>query len=327
MDLRTHLIPLLADGRFHSGTQIGQRLGVSRAAVHNAVGALAAAGLDVQRVPGRGYRIAGGLELLDAARIGDWLDREGGQRPASLDVVVETPSTNAQLLQRGLPAPGAAAVCVAERQSAGRGRRGRSWVATPYRNVMLSVAWRFEDGPSATSGLSLAAGVAVADALEAAGLADAGLKWPNDVVWNGRKLAGVLVDVTGEAQGPTLVVVGVGLNLRLSPEDVQRIEQPCTDLHTVLGAPPERNRMAALLVRELSQMFKRFSCSGYPVYRDRWEVRNVHAGLAVTVSSAAGGDLTGNVLGTDDTGALLVLDATGRTHVLSSGEVSLRGGS
>jgi BirA family biotin operon repressor/biotin-[acetyl-CoA-carboxylase] ligase len=326
MDLRTDLIPILSDGRFHSGTELGRRLGVSRTTVHNVIDALADAGLDIHRVPGRGYRIPGGIEVLDADRIAGWLDDRGARRPASLEILDKTPSTNAHLLRRGMPRPGEAAVCVAERQTAGRGRRGRTWVATPYRNVMLSMAWRYDSGPGATSGLSLAAGVAVADALDAAGAGDVGLKWPNDVVWNGRKLAGVLVDVAGEAQGPTLVVLGIGVNVRLSDADGRLIEQPWVDLVTVVDEAPARNRLVALLIEELSLMFEQFSRGGYPAFRDRWELRNVYAGAPVSVIQS-GGELRGSVLGTDERGALLLLDGAGRTHVLASGEVSLRGAS
>jgi BirA family transcriptional regulator, biotin operon repressor / biotin---[acetyl-CoA-carboxylase] ligase len=130
------------------------------------------------------------------------------------------------------------ATCVAEAQSGGRGRRGRSWVTTPYCNLMLSMAWRFPGGPGLVSGLSLAAGVALLRALEQYGVSGAGLKWPNDVLWDNRKLAGLLVDVQGEAAGPTLVILGVGINGYISPQDAAHIDQPWIDLQGITRRRP-----------------------------------------------------------------------------------------
>ncbi len=323
MTTRTEVLRLLADSGFHSGTDMGRRLGITRAAVCKAIKSLTDAGLDIHRVTGRGYRLPQPVRPLDRRAILRHLGAPARDVRDRLTLVEETGSTNRYLLERANLASFVGAVCLAEAQTAGRGRRGRQWVATPYHNILLSMGWRFPAGPGIVAGLSLAAGVAVLRALEEYGVRGAVLKWPNDVLYEEKKLAGLLVDVQGEATGPSLVVLGVGLNGYIGERDAARIDQPWTDLHTIAGEPIDRNRLAALVIRELRDMFELFADKGLAAFRDEWQRRHLYHGRRVRLL-AGEREMTGTVEGIDAHGALLLRDARGQTRAYHSGEISLR---
>ncbi len=323
MTTRTEILRLLADGDLHSGAAIGAKLGVSRAAVFKGVKALSETGLTIEAIAGRGYRLDSPLTPLDRKRIVRHLNG-ADIAPRQIEILEEVDSTNRHLLARAVTATDPSGdVCLAEVQPQGRGRRGRNWTATPYQNLMLSMAWRFAGGPAMVSGLSLAAGVAILRALARYGVRGVGLKWPNDVLWQDRKLAGLLVDVNGEASGPCTVVLGVGINCRIAPTDARRIDQPWVDVHTITGETVDRNRFAAAVIDELHKMFKLFADVGLAAFRTEWERAHIYAGRAVRVWQ--GEKLfDGTVEGIDDHGALRLRDARGSTQIFHSGEVSLR---
>ncbi len=324
MTTRAEILKMLSDGAFHSGTDLGQALGVTRAAVCKNIGQLTQSGLDVHRVSGRGYKLETPLQLLDATRILKHLGTAAADFRKRLHIVDRVDSTNQFLSEHIAPIKSVnGEVCLTEAQWAGRGRRGRQWIATPYSNLMLSMAWRFHSGPGMISGLSLVAGLAVLRALEEYGVKEAGLKWPNDLLWQGRKLAGLLVDAQGEATGPTTVIVGVGINSSISAVDAALIDQPWVDLRTILGAPADRNRLAALVLRQLWQRFQTFADKGFAPFRMEWQRHHIHQGQRVRLLQGDG-EITGTTEGVDENGALLLRSADGKLCVFHSGEVSLR---
>jgi BirA family transcriptional regulator, biotin operon repressor / biotin---[acetyl-CoA-carboxylase] ligase len=270
---RLDLVRLLADGDYHSGETMARSLGISRAAVWKALRRLAQElGLAIESRHGRGYRLAAPLELLDPESILRVLAELGQGRIARLEVHDRIDSTNARLLAAGAAGAPAGSVCLAERQSAGRGRRGRHWVSPFGANLYLSILWRYTRCPAALGGASLAAGVAVARVLRGCGVTDLGLKWPNDLLWQRRKIGGLLLEVTGEAQGPSALVAGLGLNLRMDSEAARAIDQPWADLHQALdGQLPGRNRLAALLIDALADALARFGESGLAPFIPDWE--------------------------------------------------------
>ena len=323
MTTREEILKMLADGAFHSGTDLGKKLGITRAAVCKNIHRLTQSGLEVHRVTGRGYKLEWPLTLLDRSRILKQLGPVAADIRQRLKVLEVVDSTNHYLSETfGTAKNINGATCVAEAQSSGRGRRGRTWVATPYRNLMLSMAWRFNGGPGMVSGLSLAAGVAVVRALEEFGVAGAALKWPNDVLWDNRKLAGLLTDVQGEAAGPTLVILGVGINGHIGSDDAQRIDQPWVDLQNILGAGIDRNRLAALVIRQLLSMFQEFAENGLAPFRDAWQARHLYHHRRVSLIQGDH-EFSGTVEGIDDNGGLIIHHATG-TRVIHSGEFSMR---
>ncbi len=316
------LLRILSDGCFHSGEQIGQQLGISRAGVWKRLRALKRQGLDLHSVRGRGHRLAAPIELLSAETIRADLPPRVSASVADIEVHHEIDSTNSELLARATALP-SGTVCLAEAQRMGRGRQGRHWVSPCARNLYLSLLWRFPSGPDALGGLSLAIGLAVLGALEAVGVADAGIKWPNDIVWREAKLAGVLIELSGESGGTACVVIGVGINVdmprALAPE---LIDQRWTDARTALAAPLSRNRLAAMVIQHLLEMLTRYQAGGFAPLLDAWRARDVLAGRSVRVSNGAIA-IDGIARGVDTGGALL-LEQDGVIRRCHAGDVQVR---
>lgn len=322
MDPRYQLLRQLADGSFHSGQELAARSGVSRAAIWKQLRQLQQLpGVTLDAVRGRGYRLATPLELLDPDRLARQLG-DAGARLHALEVLAEVDSTNAYLLQQPAPMPGSGRACLAEYQRAGRGRRGRRWVSGFGRNLALSLAWTFDLPMAALNGISLAAGVAVADALQQAGVTGHGLKWPNDLYLDGRKLAGILVEAGGEADGPTRVVIGVGLNLCLDDASAAAIDQPWADLRPQLGAPPPRNRLAGSILGQLISVCEAYADHGLQPFLDAWRRHDLHLGQQVQLQ-LGGQTFVGRYAGLAADGGLL-LETAGGLRRFAGGEVSLR---
>jgi BirA family biotin operon repressor/biotin-[acetyl-CoA-carboxylase] ligase len=312
---------LLADGEFRSGEAMARVLGVSRASVWNALHGLDGAGLEIFKVKGRGYRLSQPLTWLECGEV----ERELGARAGefSIDVLDLAPSTNTLLMERAAAGAAGGSVIAAEWQTHGRGRRGRVWHATPGAALTFSLLWRFEQGAGALSGLSLAAGVAVARTLARLGVTDIGLKWPNDVIWRGCKLTGMLIELQGEVNGPGAAVIGIGINCRLPDALRERIDQPVTDLAQICGAPVDRNRLLAMLLLDLAGVLGAFAQAGFAPLREEWQRNHVYQGRPVRLTLPDAGTLDGIAKGVDDAGALLLETATGLRRI-HSGEVSLR---
>jgi BirA family biotin operon repressor/biotin-[acetyl-CoA-carboxylase] ligase len=318
------ILRLLAGGEFQSGAALAQAAGKSRASVWNAVQEIEAAGLEVYRIRGRGYRLAQPLSMLDANRLMQLL---GETAPFSLEVVDEVDSTNTLLLRRAQAGAPHASVIAAEWQCAGRGRMNRPWHSAVGGALTFSVLWRFSQGAATLAGLSLAAGLAVVRVLEAFGAAGVGLKWPNDVLWRGRKVAGILIEMQGEALGPSALVIGAGINVRLSPAVDTRIDQAAADLEGILKMPStqavDRNHLLALLLGEFNRVLLVFERAGFKAFREEWQQRHVHQGCAVRLSLPGGLRESGVARGVRDDGALLLETARG-VRPFHSGDVSLR---
>jgi BirA family biotin operon repressor/biotin-[acetyl-CoA-carboxylase] ligase len=324
MDTHLKLVRLLADGQCHSGQALAEALGISRAAVWKAMrkaGEVLA--LEIRSVRGRGYRLDAPLELLDPGRILAELDHETQRRIARLEIHDDIDSTNRHLMREGHAGAPAGVVCLAERQSAGRGRHGRTWVSPFGANLYLSLLWRYPQGPGELGALSLAMGTAVAAVLQTEGVADVGLKWPNDLLWRGRKLGGLLLEVAAEAHGPSLVVVGLGLNTRLGAEQAARIDQPWVDLEAILGPGGcGRNRLAARTVARLIEALERFGREGFAPFVADWERFDGYRGERVELR--LGERVTVGVhTGIDERGALRLL-VEDEVRTFQAGEVSLR---
>ena len=323
MVLRYRLVELLADGKFRSGEWLGRELGVSRAAIWKQVRALAGLGLDVQAVRGQGYRLAAPFQPLRVARIQTLLPAPVAARLSCLEVLQEIDSTS-DYLKRGAPfgAAGHGRACVAEWQSAGRGRRGWRWVSPYGSSLYLSLAWQVSSAALQSGGLSLVVAIAVLRALRGCGVADAGLKWPNDILYQGRKLAGILLDVSGESTGPFLVVVGIGVNCRLPASAARDIDQPWADL-SQSGVSVDRNRLAALILEALVQTLDTFTREGLGPFSAEWERFDLIAGRAVELTHDNDNRIAGIARGIDSRGALLI-DQDGDTKSFHAGEVSVR---
>jgi BirA family biotin operon repressor/biotin-[acetyl-CoA-carboxylase] ligase len=217
MNLRHRIIKQLADGRFHSGEELAESCGITRAAIWKHIKKIKEIlGMEIFSVRGKGYRLTHPLELLDQDKILAAMSLGSQTSIRKLDIHQSIESTNALLLDQEARDMVSGHVCLAEQQTAGRGRRGRFWVSPYGCNIYFSLFWKFSMGPAQLGGLSLAAGLSVVRSLESVGVSGVGLKWPNDVYWRNRKLAGLLLEVTGEAEGPSIVVLGIGINTGMS---------------------------------------------------------------------------------------------------------------
>jgi BirA family biotin operon repressor/biotin-[acetyl-CoA-carboxylase] ligase len=353
------LLRQLSDGDFHSGEDLAERVGLTRARVSQLLRQAETAGLSLERVRGRGYRLKVAPDFLDAAAVRERLTALGAkvakpgtsiprpqapveedlglnglERPAfdrtppalQVEVSDQMDSTSSELLRRASRRDIHGALIAAEWQTAGRGRRGRPWTAVAGGSLTFSMGWRFEQGAGFLAGLSLAVGVAVARALEKEGFSGIELKWPNDLVFRHHKLGGILIELNGDALGPSTVVVGVGLNVKL-PRDARReIAQPVTDLAAVAGRgakPIDRNRLLARLASELSAMFVAYAEGGFAPIAAEWQQRHAYQGKPVKLVLPDGAAVKGTVAGVDASGALVLADGPRRSRFLS-GELSLR---
>ena len=316
------LLQILADGHFHSGEALGARLGVTRAAIWKQLRRLETMGLAVHAVRGRGYRLAQPIEFLQPELIRENISPVARERLTRIDVIPEIDSTNTHLKTLAVQGAASGSVCLAEWQRGGRGRLGRQWVSPFGCNLYLSLLWRFAAGPAALSGLSLAMGVALARALGTAADTGLGLKWPNDLQWRGRKLAGILVEIAGESGGPGHAVIGIGINVRMPEPAAAAIQQPWIDLARIARHAPSRNALAGRVVEELVIALASFEQHGLAAFLEEWRALDVTAGRVVQLQ-LPNGSIDGESHGIDETGAL-VLQVGGELRRYASGEISLR---
>jgi BirA family biotin operon repressor/biotin-[acetyl-CoA-carboxylase] ligase len=324
----------LADGEEHSGASLAAGLDVTRSAVWKAIEQLRDLGLPVSAATRRGYRLAYAAEALDAARIRAAVTPpEVRERFDAIDVLWSGSSTNTLLLERRPPPPGRFDAILVEHQSAGRGRRGRAWLAPVAGSLCLSIAVQFEQPPPGLGALPLCAGLAIAAALESLGARDFGLKWPNDLVArpDGRKFGGLLAELRVEAGGPAHVVIGLGLNLRLSDAAIAAVADTgtrATDLARLGLDPRPRNALAGRLLATLATDLQRFAVEGFAPIAPAWDRVDVLRDRVVTVSGGlaarADGALEGVARGIDPDGALRLELASGRIEHVIAGEVSVR---
>jgi len=313
----------LGDGDFHSGEKIAQHFGISRASVWQALKPFSDLGVKIFRVPGRGYRLSEPVEWLDSRLIHDELKAKSVL--FNLEILDQADSTNRVLLQKSTLGAERGSCVIAELQTAGRGRRGRNWHAGLGGGLTFSVLWRFEQGASFLSGLSLAVGVALIRALRVVGLRDAMLKWPNDVLYQNRKLAGILIEMQGDVAGPCAVVIGIGLNLKLEQAVLEQIDQPAVDLYSAIQPMPQRNQVLAIILSNLADVLVEFELAGFSKLRHEWKNYHVHQEKPVQLLLPGGATVEGSVLDVAEDGALLLETENGLSRY-TSGEVSLRGG-
>ncbi|WP_345335088.1 bifunctional biotin--[acetyl-CoA-carboxylase] ligase/biotin operon repressor BirA [Ferrimonas pelagia] len=313
--VRQQLIERLADGEFHSGSELATELVLSRTAVHNHIEALSGYGLEIYRVKGKGYRLAAPLSLLDAEQL--LLGRS-----VPLHLFWQLDSTNAFLMARRERCHSGEA-CLAEMQTAGRGRRGRPWVSPLACHLYLSYFWRLEQGMGAVGGLSLAVGVMLAQALERCGYADIELKWPNDLYLQGRKLGGILIEMQGQIGEPCDLVIGCGINVAMPASMADLIDQPWADLQGDSAERVDRTALAQEVLAALATGMQQFEQQGLAPFIAAWGARDRFRDQAVTLLMGER-EIQGVARGIDPQGNLQLELASGQIKAFGGGELSLR---
>ncbi|MDW5417774.1 biotin--[acetyl-CoA-carboxylase] ligase [Iodobacter sp. CM08] len=310
------IIRQLNADEFTSGEAIAKQLGVSRSAVSAALNRSADFGIELERRHGVGYKLTQPIEWLDVPSITQTLSINS---PFSLNLIDEIESTNRTLRQESAAA---GSVLAAEWQTAGRGRLGRPWVGSLGGSLLFSLVWRFNGGISRLAGLSLAVGIALARALEQQGYHGIGLKWPNDLLCPKGKLAGILIELSGDALGPADAVIGIGLNLRLSPSERLHANH-AADLSDCSGPSPKRNLLFASILNELAELLPRFDQDGFAPLRSEWEARHIWQGEQARLISPNGLESSGKIIGIAEDGALRIAGENG-LQVVYAGDISLR---
>lgn len=306
------IIAMLSTQEFVSGEALAERLGISRAAISKHIDVLETLGLSIFSVKGRGYKLATPVSLIDEAALKQGIER----RCFYFD---DIPSTNAFMLSHSDELE-SGDVCIAEHQSAGRGRRGRKWVSPYGSHLYFSLFWRLTDGMSKAMGLSLVVGCSLARVLADLGVDNIGLKWPNDVYLDGRKLAGILVEMKGQADSNCELIIGIGVNMAMPDAQGEAIDQPWADLQGV--AMPDKTEFAIKLQRQLQADLTLFEREGLPAFVARWQQADRFIGKQVNLLMADKVE-SGICRGIDSQGALL-LDIDGELKSFIGGEISLR---
>ncbi len=311
----------LSSSEFSSGEAIARQLGISRGSVWQALRDLGQHGIQVFRLPGRGYRLAEAVHWLDHEKVHATLSDNA--RLIQLEVLEIADSSNSILMQKAALGAHHGSCLAVELQTRGRGRRGRIWHTSLGGSLTFSLLWRFSQGASFLSGLSLAVGVALMRALEQAGIRDTHLKWPNDVLHQQQKLAGILIELQGDMLGPSTAVIGIGLNLKLTGQTRNNIDQAATDIATISPEPPNRNYLLALILNHLSDVLLQFESEGFGKLREEWSRHHFYQNRPVRMLLPDGSEYHGTVSGVAKDGALLVRGADGERR-FTAGEISMR---
>lgn len=319
--IKEQLIKKLAPGKFISGQQIGDELGISRAAVSKHIASLNDMGLDVFSVTGKGYRLAQPVDLLDKSKILSNLSSTALSSKVEVHTIID--STNSYLMRRMPSHTKQNQVCVAEFQSAGRGRRGRQWISPFGSHLYFSMYRYLEQGMSGAMGLSVATALAINDVMKSLYDIEVELKWPNDIYLNGKKLAGVLIDLEGQALEPCHSVIGIGLNINMPAASAQAIDQPWTDLQSCISEKVDRNQVAAKLASCLIERLSEHQKNGILHMVDDWQRLDRFYGKQVKLITGDK-ETFGICRGINNQGALL-LEVNKEIRPVYGGEVSLRG--
>jgi len=313
------VLRLLSPEEFRSGEEISQQLAISRASVHNAVEQARSQGVEIHAVRGRGYRLAYRYSWLD----GEALRQELGAHGYDVQVEDSVDSTNSRLLAHAQQGGGHKRVLAAELQSGGRGRRGRTWHGLLGGSLTFSLLWRFNRPLTGLSGLSLVVGLALARALQSMGVAGIGLKWPNDVLLDGRKLAGILIETQGDMLSAATAVIGIGVNVHAGEGLAVQAAQPVADLAEAMAHLPDRNALLVAILSEMDKVLHAFDGEGFAPFASAWQDLHAWQGRTLQVITPAGVSAQGEAVGVDGEGALLLATEAGMQRI-HSGEVSLR---
>jgi BirA family transcriptional regulator, biotin operon repressor / biotin---[acetyl-CoA-carboxylase] ligase len=319
--LQLQLLDFLSDGRCHSGNTIGEQLGVSRTTVWKQINQLTELGLKIQRVSQKGYQLSYPFQALNEKSLRTKLRDLPLKRNIDFHLFSEIDSTNRYL--KDLKSSNAISVCCAEKQTQGRGRFGRQWISPFGENIYVSSRWELNCCLSTLSGLSLIVSLAVLESLKKNNIhQDIKIKWPNDLLWNDKKLCGVLIEVIAESNGAVAIIIGIGINVNTDTKIQTLADKPWCSLHELSNKYYDRNILIADLLYMLEKHLDQFFEHGFKFFQKAWQQADYLKGKYITVSQAQG-SISGEACGVTEQGQLCLIDAEGREHHLSSGDTSL----
>lgn len=314
------LLQILSDGKYHAGSILGKKLNLTREAIWELITQIKKLGVNIQAKTNLGYCIPGGLELLDKKIIHKHTKNFSLNKIATFDVL---PSTNSYLAELIKDKKNNVQVCLAEQQTAGRGRLGRAWVSPFAQNIYLSLAWQFSCGPHGLNGLSLVVAIAIVEALVKYGITNGlSIKWPNDILWEKRKLAGILIDLFGETNYSYNTIIGVGLNVNMSKKIGRKIDIPWCDIAQITHTVPKRNQLIGLLLKQLLYTLNVYQNSGLLPFMKKWQKLDAIYGKQVDLYTP-NQKFFGTACGINNEGHFLLKDINDQILTFASGEVSL----
>ena len=322
-DLHGIIFEILQDGEFHMKKSFGAGLAISSDQIDEVLHELQASGLVLISPEGLGYRLSDSVELLSRTAIFDYLSTVDPRPNCRLKILSVVDSTNRYAREQAANHASSGLVVLAEKQTAGRGRRGKVWVSPLASNIYMSVVWDFSGAGDTLKGLSLAIGVAVRRALLKLGVADIKLKWPNDIFVNGKKLGGILLEMIGDPSAECSVIVGIGINVLMSESSAEAIDQDWTDLQKASSVTISRNELVACLITETFEVLGNFQRTGFSVYRAEWQSADLLKNQSGTISKDRE-SVSGIVLGVDNSGSLRMRLSDGEEQRFIGGELSLR---
>ncbi|NNE38038.1 MAG: biotin--[acetyl-CoA-carboxylase] ligase [Gammaproteobacteria bacterium] len=317
------IVKILADGAVHSGQELADRAGTSRTAIWKHLNKIRSKLADVRAIKGKGYQLSSPVELLESGLVLKCMQREvNGAEPASLEIYYSLDSTNQYLLDKLSTGPIHGQIVLAEHQLYGRGRNKNRWQSGLGAGIYLSIGWHYALIPKQFPALSLAVGSVIATLLTEMVSRPVGLKWPNDLMYEGSKLGGILIESRGQHAGTMDVVIGIGLNVVLNKSIEDNVEQDITDLKTVAGHVPSRNKLAGEMISTIFELLAEYPVNGFEHYLSDWRKKDVFRNKWVRLDM--GGTLIeGTVVDVDETGSL-IMDINGVKEKFTSGELSLR---
>lgn len=322
-DLHGIIFEILQDGEFHMKKSFGAGLAISSDQIDEVLLELQASGLVLISPEGLGYRLSDSVELLSRTAIFDYLSTVDPRPNCRLKILSVVDSTNRYAREQAANHASSGLVVLAEKQTAGRGRRGKVWVSPLASNIYMSVVWDFSGAGDTLKGLSLAIGVAVRRALLKLGVAEIKLKWPNDIFVNGKKLGGILLEMIGDPSAECSVIVGIGINVLMSESSAEAIDQDWTDLQKASSVTISRNELVACLITETFEVLGNFQRTGFSVYRAEWQSADLLKNQSGTISKDRE-SVSGIVLGVDNSGSLRMRLSDGEEQRFIGGELSLR---
>lgn len=322
MSIQTKLIQLLSDGKFHSGEELGSNLNLTRSSIWKIMKQLSGLGITVHRIKGKGYQIPHGLDLLNKAIIYHYLSETAKKNIDRFEIIEKISSTNQFLLDELRSGHVCKSIALAEHQTQGRGRRGRAWHSPYGKNIYLSLGWHFANDPGELFGLSLVIAIAVVRALEKYGMTNLQLKWPNDILWSGRKLSGILLEMIAKPHIETSVVIGIGINVNMFNQ-AQDPTMDWIDIAEIIAMKPDRNKIIALVINELIEILFLFQQKGFHYFLSEWQQYDVLQNTDVMIHTGTT-NYPAKVLGVSDKGELIVLKNQNERVRLLQGEVSVR---
>ena len=319
------VLSILSDGKFHSGEAIAKNFNVSRVLIWQVIAEAEKLGIEIFSVRGKGYSLSHSVQFLEEGKV----RKSIGEMASWFNIKVfdVLGSTNSFLMQEA-PNGYPHASCVATNiQTSGKGRRGRQWQSSLGENLTFSFLWRFTKGTSALSGLSLAVGVSLIRSLKKINLKEALLKWPNDILVKDdevyKKLAGILIEVQGDMDGQSAAIIGVGINLKLSKNQLAKIDQPAIGISQCIEDEIDPNQLLGIIIKDLTEVLAQFELNSFESFKDEWQSYDAFHDQSISISSSDGGMISGKEHGVNNTGALEVI-TEGGIKTFSSGEVSIR---